>query len=97
MSAEAPPLACAWLRARGAYGRELDGTPWTCGDSTVDGYWCLRTMEPTGPDDQLVHAHRCRPARRCFEATPAPRLDAPAQPAAGSPDRGGRRGPSSPR
>lgn len=48
--------------------------PWTTGDSPHDGYWCLRTMEPTGPDDGLVHAHRCRGGRACFEATPAERL-----------------------
>ena len=78
MSTGAPGVACAWLRARGAYGRELDEVPWTSGDSPVESYWCLRTFEPTGPDDGLVHAHRCQPLRRCYEAVPAPRLDAPA-------------------
>jgi hypothetical protein len=52
----------------------VDETSWTTGDSPVDGYWCLRTMEAAGPDDRLVHAHGCRASRACFEATPAERI-----------------------
>ncbi len=65
---------CCWLRARGAYGRELDEESWTTGNSSVEGYWCLRTLEPVGPDDRLVHAHRCRASRTCFELAPARRV-----------------------
>lgn len=73
---------CVWLRARDAYGRGIESASWATGDSAVDGYWCLRTMEPAGPDDHLVHAHRCHASRACFEATPAERipLDLPVSP-----------------
>jgi hypothetical protein len=63
---------CCWLRAKGAYGRGVDVVAWTTGESPQDAYWCLRTQEPFGPDDQLVHAARCRTGRRCFEAAPPP-------------------------
>jgi hypothetical protein len=34
--------------------------------STV--YWCLLTMGPSGPDDDLVHASRCGKDRVCCVA-----------------------------
>ena len=58
-------------QGEGAYGRGVDPASWATGDAPNDTFWCLRTMEPAGPDDRLVHAHRCRPSRACFEATPA--------------------------
>ena len=69
-AAPAPPVACRWLRTRSAYGRSADEATWESGDSPLESYWCLRTMEATGPDDGLVHAHACRPGRICFEARP---------------------------
>ena len=92
MSAILPGPVCAWLRARGAYGCELDEVPWTSGDSPVEGCFCLRTIEPFGPDDHLVHAHRCQPIRPCFEARAAPRPDLPTQLATGglAPEQGAR-------
>jgi len=59
---------CRWLRCKGAYA-QLPGTEtWEEGTSGVDAYWCLRTMEAFGPDEQLVHADLCHLARRCFSA-----------------------------
>jgi hypothetical protein len=57
---------CRFLRARSAYGHPLDGASWEEGESTIESYWCLCTMEPTGPDDRLVTAHDCRAGRSCF-------------------------------
>ncbi len=76
MTPGAGPVCC-WLRARGAYGRGVDVEAWTSGDSPLDAYWCLRTLEAFGPDDGVAHAHRCRSGRACFEAEPAPRLPDP--------------------
>jgi hypothetical protein len=58
--------ACRWLRSRSAYGHRLDDSPWETGDSGLESYWCLCTMEAAGPDDGLVHAQACREGRRCF-------------------------------
>ena len=66
MSARSPPAVCRGLRARTAYGRAPDGVDWRTGDSTLEAYWCLRTQEPAGPDDGLVHAQACRAGRGCF-------------------------------
>jgi hypothetical protein len=60
---------CRFLRARSGYGgAPLDDAPWESGESAVESYWCLRTMEPVGPDDGLVHAKECRVGRGCFAA-----------------------------
>lgn len=68
MSGEAAPAAvCRRLRARGAYGRSADGSDWQAGASSLEGYWCLATHEPVGPDDGLVHAQACRAGRACFQ------------------------------
>jgi hypothetical protein len=75
----APPTVCRLLRARGAYGRSADGSAWQSGDSSVEAYWCLATMEPVGPDDALVHAHACRAGRGCF----APSAERRAEPEPG--------------
>lgn len=68
MIASDAPAVCRWLRARSAYGRAMDDADWEAGESSVESYWCLCTMEPVGPDDGLVHAHDCRPGRGCYAA-----------------------------
>lgn len=73
MTAERLPVVCRLLRSRGAYGRSSDEAAWQTGDSSLEAYWCVATMEPFGPDDALVHAQACRAGRRCFSppaATP---------------------------
>ncbi len=29
-------------------------------------YWCLRTMQPIGPDDEPVNLQACQPGRGCY-------------------------------
>jgi hypothetical protein len=37
-------------------------------DSDSSAYWCLHTMKPFGPDDELVDGRACRDASRsCYE------------------------------
>jgi len=64
------PACCRRLRSRGAYGRSADGSDFRSGTSLLEGYWCLATQEPVGPDDGLVHAQDCRPGRMCYESAP---------------------------
>ena len=59
---------CRFLRWRGAYAEIPGMTTSEAGTSSIDAYWCLRTMEAFGPDEQLVHADHCNPARGCFSA-----------------------------
>ncbi len=68
MSAAARSEVCRYLRARSAYGRTPMGTAWPAGTSAVEGSWCLRTMEPAGPDDALAEAGACRAGRACVAA-----------------------------
>ncbi|BDG03193.1 hypothetical protein [Anaeromyxobacter oryzae] len=87
MSAAARAEVCRWLRSRSAYGRTAEGAEWLAGASTVEGYWCLRTMEPAGPDDALAEPGACRPGRACFAA--AGEALAAADPGASAPRSGG--------
>jgi hypothetical protein len=65
----AAPVACAYLRAKTAFGSLEPGAPdWQTGDDPTACYWCLATMSTAGPDDGLVHAHHCRAGRDCFES-----------------------------
>lgn len=59
---------CRFLRCRGAYAEIPGMTTWEAGTSGIDAYWCLRTMEAFGPDEQLVYADQCNVARGCFSA-----------------------------
>ena len=37
-------------------------------DISSTQYWCLKTMQPIGPDDGYVHRDKCcSPSRKCFE------------------------------
>ncbi len=60
-----PPRLCKYLRAKtpGAHGDPRALAEAASDASTV--YWCLLTMSAAGPDDRLVHAHGCGPARAC--------------------------------
>ncbi len=39
-------------------------------DDSTTQYWCLKTMQPVGPDDQFVNRDSCcKHYRRCYEST----------------------------
>lgn len=29
-------------------------------------FWCLKTMQPLGPDSDTVNVKRCQPGRECY-------------------------------
>jgi hypothetical protein len=72
----ARPKVCCLLRTKTAFGSymmdsdddaEGEGVPgWQTGNSTTAVFWCLKTMDNCGPDDDLAHAKTCRPGRACF-------------------------------
>ena len=66
-----PPAVCRSLRAKGAgvvYGQPVQ---WASGFYPNAVFWCLRTAEPVGPDDGLVHPHACTLRRSCCELAPS--------------------------
>ena len=66
MSSE-PPVICRMLRSKTGYGTMEGGDfPWLFIDSSTANSWCLRTMEPCGPDEALAHSSVCRAGRVCF-------------------------------
>jgi hypothetical protein len=66
------PIVCRKLRTKQAFGAIAPGpVDWREGDSTTDVFWCLKTMETWGPDDEFAHARRCVSGRACFEAPEA--------------------------
>ena len=67
------PPVCRMLRTKtafGSYALETDDAPdqptWQDGESTTAVFWCLKTMDTCGPDDDFAHAKACRPGRACF-------------------------------
>jgi hypothetical protein len=63
------PRVCRMLRTKMAFGT-IEGMKhdWREGRSMSASYWCLRTMEPWGPDDHIAEAGACRSGRACFES-----------------------------
>lgn len=55
---------CRMLRGRSSYGPT--GLDADAAGSPLEGYWCVATMEPVGPDDGLAEPQRCGPWRACF-------------------------------
>lgn len=65
---DASPTVCRMLRTKTAFGTFVGNLySWQSGNSTTAVYWCLRTMETSGPDDGYAHPHACRDGRSCFE------------------------------
>jgi hypothetical protein len=60
------PIVCRLLRTKMSFGALEGVRDWRFGESTTAVYWCLRTMESSGPDDGFAHPHRCREGRACF-------------------------------
>jgi hypothetical protein len=59
---------CRRLRTKKAFGSFRGNLySWQSGSSTTAVYWCLRTMETVGPDDDYAHPHACLRGRGCFE------------------------------
>jgi hypothetical protein len=73
-SAGAKPQVCRMLRTKTAFGSYMletddagdDQPSWQDGNSTTAVFWCLKTMDACGPDDDLAHAKSCRAGRECF-------------------------------
>ena len=62
------PTVCRMLRTKTAFGTFVGNLySWQTGRSTTAVYWCLRTMETAGPDDNYAHPHACCEGRGCFE------------------------------
>ena len=64
------PIVCRKLRTKTGFGT-IEGLTrdWREGVSSTAVFWCLRTMETWGPDEQPTHASACRQGRQCFETT----------------------------
>jgi hypothetical protein len=62
------PEVCHSLRTKNAFGTQSGYTPWQLGASSTASYWCLETMGPAGPDEQLVHPSTCCAGRTCYRA-----------------------------
>jgi len=60
------PVVCRMLRTKRGFGSPVGGPRWQDGGSATAAYWCLRTMEPAGPDDGYAHPHVCGEGRSCF-------------------------------
>ncbi|HEY8041118.1 MAG TPA: hypothetical protein VIF15_15030 [Polyangiaceae bacterium] len=61
------PIVCRKLRTKTGFGT-LEGLArdWREGASSTAVFWCLRTMETWGTDQQPAHASACRQGRECF-------------------------------
>ena len=60
-------VICRMLRSKTGYGTMEGGEhPWLGIDSSTANCWCIRTMEPFGPDEALAHPSVCREGRVCF-------------------------------
>lgn len=67
VKAEEGAAVCRMLRTKTAFGTFRGNIyAWQSGRSTTAVYWCLRTMETVGPDDNYTHPHACREGRGCF-------------------------------
>lgn len=63
------PVICRMLRSKTGYGTMEGGDhPWHFIQSGTANYWCLKTMEPSGPDGELAHFSVCQTGRECFLA-----------------------------
>jgi hypothetical protein len=63
---------CAMLRTKTSFGGyvldEDDQSDWQQGTSSTAVYWCLKTMDMAGPDDDFVDPRCCRAGRTCYRA-----------------------------
>ena len=62
------PIVCDKLRTKMSFGSYAAGGPpdWREGTSSTAVYWCLKTMETWGTDEDFAHPQKCRAGRVCF-------------------------------
>ena len=63
---DAPPEVCRKLRTKMSFNSVVGARDWRHGVSTTAVYWCLKTMESAGPDNNYAHPHCCQEGRGCF-------------------------------
>jgi hypothetical protein len=64
-----PPLpeVCRHLRTKTAFGHSVGYREWQRGQSSTAVYWCLKTMQTVGADDDFAHPHKCLRGRSCYQ------------------------------
>jgi hypothetical protein len=62
------PAVCPMLRTKTAFGTFVGHDPWQEGKSSTAVYWCLRTMETVGPDENLAEPQNCCAGRSCYQS-----------------------------
>lgn len=67
--AEPDPFLCRHLRTRTWFSQDAFGQGESTPPPATAPYWCLRTMQPKGPDGELAQPEECTDERICFEAT----------------------------
>jgi hypothetical protein len=65
LATESKPEVCRMLRTKTAFGTLVGHDPWQRGASSTAVYWCLETMQTSGPDDRFAHPHQCCAGRGC--------------------------------
>jgi hypothetical protein len=59
---------CRYLRAKNSFGMMEGGENlWYQIDESNATYWCIKTGNPIGPDNQLAAPAQCLQERKCFE------------------------------
>ena len=62
-----PALILKHLLTHGLGERVYDDRQWP-GDGY---YWCAKTCNCVGPDDEIVHPKDCQPGRKCYDGPQA--------------------------
>jgi hypothetical protein len=66
------PAVCKMLRTKNSFANltenDADATPWQLGESTTAVFWCLKTMQHSGPDEDYAHPHTCLAGRTCYRS-----------------------------
>ena len=67
------PAVCKMLRTKNAFTTwdqdDPNNKPWQFGESTTAVFWCVKTMQHSGPDDGYAHPHTCLAGRSCYHST----------------------------
>jgi len=62
---EGIPGFCIHLRTKRYYYGSIDQVLEVADLSTTAQFWCLRTMQVVGPDEEVVSPRTCRAGRSC--------------------------------
>lgn len=60
---------CENIRTKMSYIDINEEDNWRSESSCTYQYWCLRTMNSTGPDNNLVSPATCNLSRNCYKAS----------------------------